>query len=172
MLRQGRHGTILQRGKGSITICSLYVSVYMFFSSVLSLSVLQSIHTLTTGIYIAELYIIIVFNTLVVHSISFNSLGKEITAKPYDVSWFDNEIEDNTKLGKIAQYLRDRYGCKKFSEQEMQKGQWLDQWCELYPNPTRTVLYQALIYVGEHAAARSLLTSHPQGAHTLYVCNL
>ena len=83
--------------------------------------------------------------------------------------WFENEIEDITKLEKIAQYLRDRYGCKKFSEQEMQKGQWLDQWSELYPNPTRTVLYQALIYVGEHAAARSLLTSHPQGTHTTCV---
>ena len=103
---------------------------------------------------------------------AFNSLGDEIAAKPCDGSWFENEIEDSTKLEKIAQYLRDRYGCKKFSEQEMQKGQWLDQWSELYPNPTRTVLYQALIYVGEHAAARSLLPSHSQGTHTLHVCNL
>ena len=91
------------------------------------------------------------------------------------------KIEDNAKLEKISQYLRDRYGCKKFSEQEMQKGKWLDQWSELYPNPTRRVLYQALIYVGEHAAARSLwslLSSHSPGEHTYshtvtsYCCTL
>ena len=83
-----------------------------------------------------------------------------------DIKWvFEEKIEDNSKLVKIAQYLRDRYGCKKFAEQEMQKGKWLLQWSELYPNPTRRVLYQALIYVGEHAAARSLLHSHLHGEH-------
>ena len=99
-----------------------------------------------------------------------NTLGEESSAKRYDASWFDNKIEDNTKLEKIAQYLRDRYGCKKFAEQEIQKGQWLDQWSELYPNPTRTVLYQALIYIGEHAAARSLLPSHSPGKPTPQLC--
>ena len=84
-----------------------------------------------------------------------------------DINWvFQSKIEDNAKLEKIAQYLRDRDGCKKFSEREIQKGEWLDQWSELYPNPTRRVLYQALIYIGEHAAARSLLPSHSQGGHT------
>ena len=78
------------------------------------------------------------------------------------------DVADNAKLEQIAQYLRDRYGHKRFSEQEMQKGQWLDQWSELYPNPTKTVVYQALIYVGEHAAARSLLLSHSQGEHIYY----
>ena len=79
------------------------------------------------------------------------------------------KIKDDTKLEKISQYLRDRYGCKKFSEQDMEKEKWLDQWSELYPNPTRRVLYQSLIYVGEHAAARSLcslLSSHSPGEHT------
>jgi hypothetical protein len=75
----------------------------------------------------------------------------------------EKKPEDVTKLVKIAQYLRDRYGCKKISEQKMESGAWLDQWCELYPNPTRTVVYQALIYIGENAAARSLLPSHSQG---------
>ena len=88
-----------------------------------------------------------------------HSLGKESAARLYDVSWFENEIEDNTKLEKIAQYLSDRYGCKKFAEQDMQKEKWLAQWSEFYPNPTRNILYQALIYVGEHASARALLPS-------------
>ena len=86
-----------------------------------------------------------------------------------DINWvFQSKIEDIAKLEKIAQYLRERDGCKKFSEREIQKGEWLDQWSELYPNPTRRVLYQALIYIGEHAAARSLLPSHShsQGEHT------
>ena len=92
----------------------------------------------------------------------------------YDFRWFENIIKDTTKLEKLARYLRDRYKCKKFSEQDMQSGKWLDQWSELYPSPTRTVVYQALIYVGEHAAARSLLPSHSQGEHThsFYVCSV
>ena len=87
------------------------------------------------------------------------SLGEESAAKQYYVSQFQDEAEDNTKLEKIAQYLRDRYGCKKFSEQDMQKGKWLDQWSKLYPNPTRNVLFQTFVYVGEHAAARALIYS-------------
>ena len=101
---------------------------------------------------------------------TFNLLGGESAAKEYGCSLLQDEVEDNTKLEKIAQYLRDRYGCKRFSEQDMQKNKWLDQWSELYPNPTRTVLYQALIYVGEHAAARSLLPSHSQGEHSYSQC--
>ena len=86
---------------------------------------------------------------------------------PYDFKWLENKMEDNTKLEKLAKYLRYRYECKRFSEQGMQSGnKWLDQLYELYPNPTKTVLYQALIYVGEHAAARSLLPPHLQGEYT------
>ena len=103
----------------------------------------------------------------------YTFLGEDSVLSRGDINWvFQSKIEDSAKLEKIAQYLRDRYGCKKFSEREIQMGEWLDQWSELYPNPTRRVLYQALIYIGEHAAARSLLPSHSQGEHytvTLYL---
>ena len=39
VLRQWRHGTILQRGKGNITTCSLYASVYNRLCHVTSFSV-------------------------------------------------------------------------------------------------------------------------------------
>ena len=94
-----------------------------------------------------------------------STLGDENSTQD-GIKWLENNPDDSTKLEKIAHYLRDRYGCKKFSEQDMQNGEWLDQWSELYPNPTRTVMYQALIYVGEHAAARSLLSSQSQGERT------
>ena len=120
--------------------------------------------------YSAGMLCIEELNILLKLLVCSNLLGGESAAKEYDCSLLQNEVEDNTKLEKIAQYLRDRYGCKKFSEQDMQKNKWLDQWSELYPNPTKTVLYQALIYVGEHAAARSLLPSHSQGEHSYSQC--
>ena len=101
------------------------------------------------------LYVFLV--SLSIHAQCNNPLGEENIVKWDYVSW---KVGDTTKREKIAKYLRDRYACKKFSEQKLQKERWLDQWSELYPSPTKTVLYQALIYVGEHAAARSLL---PQG---------
>ena len=82
-----------------------------------------------------------------------------------DIRLFENKIEDKSKLKKIALYMRDRYSHIKYSEQEMEKGKWLDQWSKLYPNPTKMFLYQALIYVGEYAAARSLLPSHSHGEY-------
>ena len=51
MLRQGRHGIILQRGKGSISTCSLYGSVYNRLCNITSLSIVYCvtiIHNLTT----------------------------------------------------------------------------------------------------------------------------
>ena len=101
-------------------------------------------------------------------------LGEESILPQNDERYHQIEriIEDKTKFEKLAQYLRDR-DCPKIStkypEQEMQK-KWLREWSELYPNPTRTVLYQALIHVGEHAAARSLLLSQLRGKQYLLTC--
>ena len=62
-------------------------------------------------------------------------------------------VEDVTKLDLIARYLRDR---ALGAENESDKHKWLEEWPEVYPNLTRTVLYQALIFSGEHALAKEL----------------
>ena len=79
---------------------------------------------------------------------------------------FKSRIENKSKLELIGLYLNDRT-FQNCSEQEIHsRAEWVDLWVKWYPNPTKTVMYQALIYVGEHAAARSLLPSYSQGEHT------
>ena len=99
---------------------------------------------------------------------------------------FKSRIENKSKLKVVGLYLNDRT-FQNFSEQEQvisEQGQeqkheqeiseqeihsgeeWVDLWVKWYPNPTKTVMYQALIYVGEHAAARLLLPSYSHGEHT------
>ena len=90
-------------------------------------------------------------------------LGEENVVTQADMDCLKSRIEDKTKLKYIALYIRERHYCQKLSGQSSQEGRWLDEWSKFYPNPTRTVLYQALIYVGEHAIARSLLPLHSQG---------
>lgn len=81
------------------------------------------------------------------------------------LSYFER-VEDKQKLKQIAKYLRDRDSVKdaeRFSVDDMQK----DQWCELYPTLTKTVLYQAFIHVGEHCIARKL---YPSGTCMFCMC--
>ena len=91
---------------------------------------------------------------------------------------FKSRIENKSKLELIGLYLNDRtfQNCseqgqeQEVSEQEIHsREEWVDLWVKWYPNHTKTVMYQALIYVGEHAAARSLLPSYSQGEHTCVI---
>ena len=58
---------------------------------------------------------------------------------------------------KIAWYLKDRNICKQEnSDKEMSLDEWINEWSSKYPVATRTVLYQALIFAGEHKLAKEI----------------
>ena len=64
----------------------------------------------------------------------------------------------------IAWYLKDRSICEQKTPStvgdddtnEVLRENWVKEWSELYPTATRTVLYQALIFAGEHNIAREI----------------
>ena len=102
---------------------------------------------------------------MVVTSLSVIMFPEDEMSHKETLNYFE-QVEDKQKLKQIAKYLRDR-DCVKdaetFSVDDMQK----EQWCELYPTLTKTVLYQAFIHIGEHFIARKL---YPSGMCMFYMC--
>ena len=67
------------------------------------------------------------------------------------------------KLINIAKYLRER----KSSGKSIKSQDWLHDWSQLYPCITGRVLYQALIFGGEHALARKVLLECKSGINLI-----
>ena len=82
-------------------------------------------------------------------------------------------LQEAKNIKKIAWYLKDRNICEQKNSDndsnEMPPDKWINEWSELYPVTTRTVLYQALIFAGEHKLAKDIKGERKFMAIVLYL---